>query len=434
MDQPSTPPSSDDAKPASGGSLVRRGFWGLGDQAVVSGGNFLTNIILANAMPATEYGEYGLLWGVLLLLNGVHAAIVTYPLSVRGAGGSVEQIRRLAGGGVAITGCVGVVTVAMSLLACRALAVENVAGWMILAGLAWQLQETLRRALLAGFRMRAVIVGDAISYLGQAAGVAVLAYARQETLPNVFAVLAGTSLLAAAVQVVQVKLRLPRAGEFQEQVAHSWRIGRWSLLTNLIGIVNLQAIPWVVTAFHGPASAAMLQAVNNVLGLTNPIVLGLHGIVTPSVAHARVGGLRHAVGVGLKYALMGAVILFPIWLAIAVLPELALRLFYRQADSPYRELSLELRLMLAIYVIHYAGAMLGVILGGLERAGWAFGCALAAVGGTLLLTMPLSIRHGYTGALAGSVVSETLRLICSIVVVQYLIRSLRSRGAEPAGA
>lgn len=415
-------------------TLRRRGAWGLIDQAVVSGGNFLTNIVLANAMASIEeYGRYSLLWGILLLLNSIHGGLVTYPISVRGGAGGSEVVRQLTGGGLATTLALSPLTILCSLAAAAALGNLDVAPWMALAGIVWQIQETTRRSLLAAFRVRGAVLGDSISYIGQAIGVMLLAKFGIDHLRQVFMLMAATSALAAVVQILQLKVRGQSMQAWRAQLRDGWQLGRWMVLGTFLGMINLQAIPWVITAFHGPGDAAKLAAVGNVLGLTNPIVLGLAGVLTPSVAAAHASqGARVAVRVGLKYAFMGAALLLPIWLLIATVPQWVLEVFYRSEDSPFRALSNALRWMLLIYVIHYGGAMVGHILGGLGRSGMSLISNIASVVVTLLLTMPLASRFSYMGSLWGGAASETLRLIVGLAVVQYLLRGGRALGQTTA--
>src|SRR5271170_6186042 len=60
-------------------------FWAFIDQGVVSLGNFMATVMLARALKPGEFGIFALLFGSILFLNTVHAALVTYPLSIFGA-------------------------------------------------------------------------------------------------------------------------------------------------------------------------------------------------------------------------------------------------------------------------------------------------------------------------------------------------------------
>ena len=93
-------------------------FWALVDQGALSLGGFLTNIILARTLSAAEYGLFSVIFGALLFLNGLHGAIIAYPLSVKGASGSHVALGRLAGLALllslvcALPACAGILGVA----------------------------------------------------------------------------------------------------------------------------------------------------------------------------------------------------------------------------------------------------------------------------------------------------------------------------------
>src|SRR5688572_9463173 len=64
------------------GVLGSRGTWALADQATVSLGNFITSLVLANAVAPAEYGVFVLLFGVVMILNSLHGSVIVYPLSL----------------------------------------------------------------------------------------------------------------------------------------------------------------------------------------------------------------------------------------------------------------------------------------------------------------------------------------------------------------
>ena len=148
---------------------ARRSLWALIDQGVISLGTFLTSIQLARLLSQREFGIYGVLLGLLLFANGVHASLITYPLSVKGAVESAAGLRRQGGASLTLT------TVLAGLLCVACLPFTVLLAdrpWLAPLGVAAlllsQWQETLRRTLLAGFRARTAVWGDATSYLGQA--------------------------------------------------------------------------------------------------------------------------------------------------------------------------------------------------------------------------------------------------------------------------
>src|SRR5438093_13371840 len=61
---------------------AHHGLIALADQAIVSGVNFATLLILARYLAPTGYGIYVLLFAILLFINGLQNALITAPLMV----------------------------------------------------------------------------------------------------------------------------------------------------------------------------------------------------------------------------------------------------------------------------------------------------------------------------------------------------------------
>src|ERR1035441_1529748 len=64
---------------------VRNGFpqreaRGLGDQAIVSGTNFFTSVMLARFMGLREFGIFALAWMSVLFVNSLQSALIVAPM------------------------------------------------------------------------------------------------------------------------------------------------------------------------------------------------------------------------------------------------------------------------------------------------------------------------------------------------------------------
>src|SRR5688572_4382592 len=183
--------------------LGGRAVWALADQAVISAGNFVTNILLARHLAPAVYGAWWWVFNVLLFLNSLHAALVSYPLTLKAA---VEPESNLGG---RARRAMSLTLLLTPLMALGLVVVSARTGrWSVLpfalaALLAWQLQETLRRAMMARLRHRDALPGDFLSYWGQVAGVFVLARTGRLAPETAFIAVAASSALATLVQAVQ---------------------------------------------------------------------------------------------------------------------------------------------------------------------------------------------------------------------------------------
>ncbi len=154
--------------------VSRRAFWALADQGAVSAGNFLTGWYLARTLPPSEFGIYVVIIGVMIFANTIHAALVTSPLCVKGAAAGAPLSKRYTGWSLALTtGFLPVQAIAIAAI-CFGLGRLALAPWAVMALLLWQLQETVRSGLVSQCRFRSAIVGDFVSYIGQALAVVAL--------------------------------------------------------------------------------------------------------------------------------------------------------------------------------------------------------------------------------------------------------------------
>src|SRR5271156_5280571 len=71
--------------------------WSLIDQAAVSGGNFLTTLVLARILSPVGYGTFSLLFLSLYAINTCHSSLVIYPLTLNVASGKEDDFKHLNG-------------------------------------------------------------------------------------------------------------------------------------------------------------------------------------------------------------------------------------------------------------------------------------------------------------------------------------------------
>ena len=401
--------------------VLGRGFWSLCDQGIVSAGNFFTMVLTARGESKHDYGALVILFGVLLALNNIHSSLITYQISVRGSTTDANGLRRIVGNSLIATLLLAVPFTVAIVLACVAVGRVELIGWAMLASLTWQLQETVRRGLMAQLRFSAVVWGDAISFLGQTGVIFTLKWMGQLQLSYILIGMSVTSFAALILQLAQIGFATVSMAELSSLIKSGWNLGRWLLLNNFLSVMNLQLVSWVTAAAHGIEQAAQLQAISNILGVTHPVLMGLSSLIVPATARARASeGVGRAMRSALTYAGMGVVLLAPIWLVIAAIPQNVLLAFYK---DKYIDCTLLLRLVALVYAIDFAGWMLSAILNGLENNRAVFLSSLAMGCVTLALTLPLTLKFGVIGAVIGSVVSVTARVVASSYFVNQLRRT-----------
>lgn len=404
-----------------------RGAWALGDQAMLSLGNFLTNILLVRNWNHTpeRYGKFAALFILVLFLNNLHGSLVTYPMSLTCHGDDDDTLARRVFKCLGISFSLGLV---LSLVLGAVAACVGglwLAFWAVAAMIVWQTQETLRRAMLGRLEHHRAVAGDAISYLGQAVAIFIITRHHSLSLETAFGLIAASSGIGAVLQAIQLGVLRHQSRPIAQiapeaTVKHHWEMGRWVLLSNVMGLATVYATPWLLALFHGAKEVAAYQAIANLLGVSNPIVTSMSNLTVSSVAKANAAtGLHAAAKAARGYTLQAASLLFPYYIVLMLFPHLMLRLFYK-ADSPYLVYTTPLRLIIGVNAMYFLSWMGFGFFNGLGKSRWSFYAQMTAAIANCLVCMPLAIKVGLTGAIGGGLVP----MVAQIIVITYFLRML----------
>lgn len=390
----------------------------LADQGITSVGNFATANVLARfLLPESEFGAYGLILETMFFLNSLQAALVTYPLTIEAATKS-GNLRRTASAGLFFT---------LMLLPVLGTAIWNAGagngglavGFAAAAVMVfWQLQETLRRGLIADMRIIESIPGDAISYLGQAAGVFALHLTGRLTLLNALLVIAGTSAAAIAVQALQVGVGPMSFADFRELAARFWRIGRWMFLTNITTVVTSISFPWLLRIRWGLDGVAVLVAITLPIKLVNPIFTSIGGLMVPAVARAiSTGGIRPARRAVLRYGLFGAVLLSPFFLVICLAPVFVMKMIYGH-DSEFVDNAPLLRLWATNCAVSYVSMVLTSWLVGMHESRLNFIAQVIHTAAALVISLPATFVFGIEGMVLGVLCATCIEVLALLMFLR----------------
>ena len=349
------------------GSSSKSVFWSLFDQGLVSLGNFLTNILLARSLVPGDYGIFALIYGMLLFMNSYHSCAVVYPLSLTGAAGTIEELHHQIRRSICLTVIFAVPLGLIIFGAAIVLHRPNVTVWAVLALFCWQIQETLRRGLMAHLRHAEAIWGDALSYLAQAGAIWLYVKSGHHSLATIFGIMGFTSVLAAAVQIRQLRLVLRLERNLLSHIQRSWKVSRWAVLANTAVVVPGIVYPWLL-ALRSTDLAGAYQALLNIIGLSNPIMMSVGNVILPATGRAHVrDGIKGAGRMVFRYGVLGGALLAPCYLLIFIWPGVFLKILYGAA-SPYSLQHDTLRILVVAYSAGYVAYLFAGFFYGLGQS------------------------------------------------------------------
>jgi len=401
-------PSSLTVRPRPGGPSAS--VWAFADQGVVSLGSFMVTLVMARQLTTAEFGVFAILLGIQVTASTGHFSLIGIPLMV--LSGNKERRDQLPA--VAL-GCTLLTSGAFTVLLAVTVLVLGRPDLLLLAALALvssQVQETLRRSLMGRLQFGRAVVGDAVSYLGQAGGVLALAVAGRLTIAGAFAVMAATSVAAAGVQLWQVRPSIQMGSYRRETFEPFWRLGRSLIVINGIGVVTFQCFPWLLGSLRGVTAVGAFQALYTMVGFANPLMLAVGSIVTARVAHIDEAEpeRRRALelGAALRYGILGGAPLALYSGALLVAPGFALEMFFGP-NSAYRSLVPDLRIFVLFSAAHYLYFVLAGVLCARQDTRSLFWAQATSALAVPLVTLPLILVASLRGAVVGAVVTAAVR-------------------------
>jgi O-antigen/teichoic acid export membrane protein len=367
-----------------------RAVWAVVDQCVVSGGNFLTNLILLRVLLPVEFGTYALILNAIVFFGTIQQALVTYPLCVRGARAGAAKFRRITGFALVGEGMLALLVLGPILFGVgSSLNRPAVVLIAVLAMFFWQMQDATRSAFIARLEQRRALPGDALSYLGQAAILGAISYKIRPSLGVAFATIAGTSLAALALQIYQIGPKLPLRRMVRPLGCEFWSLGRWYMVAKVMGFLTLQAFPWLILMRHGKVQVAGFQAVLQLLALTNPLLFSMASLVTATVAKHR-GYRNPAVR---RYLLLATGLVGTYLLVLMVAGPLVMRVLYGR-HSGYLEFAGLIRMFAVAWMFEMLAQYSVAILGGLRQPRRVFLQQMAGAGAAVMVALPLAYYRG----------------------------------------
>lgn len=318
-------------------------LWSLGDQALVSGSNFITGVLLARVMGLEAFGAYVVAQAYLLYANTFQASLVVAPMMTAVPAESDKEIQRKQ-----LRGFFGYTLLVLCVTLGGVQFIAWLMGWwsehLSLGPMIWplafamagyQLQDWLRRALYVKVANRAVFFSDLLAYGGQLAILAWLIYSNNLT-PNA-ALLAlalafsGSALVTAASHGLR-----PSYAEAVIVIKQHWSASRDFLLTWQLQWLASQGVILLGAGMIGQQAAGAIRAAQNLLGPVNVAFQWMDNIVPVRAAlHLRDRG-RHSLITYLgRLGLTGGVALGVFALLLLPIDEWLMTLLYGEEYRPF---------------------------------------------------------------------------------------------------
>lgn len=390
----------------------------LGDQAVVSGANFIISLLLARYLGVEQFGLYALAWMVILGGSSLHQATVVAPLYSLYPKQEDKRsfLKNLCYTNLLYTPLVALsiwVFVTVSFWSKPAWSLPNGALLISLTAFLYITYDFLRREAFVQEKSVIVLIADIIAFGSQP--IAILLFSSSLDLMTVFMITA--SLMAAGIAV----LILSQLAHFIDIMVHtrtttSWHNHMKTILNYAKYLMGTAILQWFSGNFFliaaggilGPVAVGAVRIAQNIVGVLHILFQAMENIIPVKAAD-----LLHHQGKSSMYRYFkkmttgtGLIVLL-ILTAIAIFREQIISLLYGIEYLPYQGILVGYCIL---YLLVFIGTMSRFIIRTVEKNGAIFISYLFTTAFSLFFAQDIITAYGVYGIIIGLLSVQVITL------------------------
>ena len=408
------------------------GAWAFADQALMSGSNFATTLLVGRAVAPAQFGRFVLAYTCLWFFQGIQRALIVEPMNVLAARKDGADYRRYVASAAAMQVAFAIVAGLLVLMVAGVVASErNLLLAFAAALVAWQCQEFVRRIFYNRAQGGSAFINDALSYGGQIAFLIVL-YERGDLTPvSALLSVAATSALGTVFGLWQARSHLVAAvslSSVKEVAVANWQLGGWLLGTSSIQEAAGRLYIFLLTAIIAPAGLAALTAAVTLCRLPDIAWRALDTML-PAPASRR---LKESSKAGLD-AYLGRVALIGIPAVVGVMAVLIIfagDILHLVYGGKYDGFATTMRIASVASLAYFLAMLLRVAFKSLEETRPLFIASSASALFSMTAGLALAAAFGVNGAAWEVALGPAIAL--AVLVFSYWLVSRRPDSAQTA--
>lgn len=408
----------------------------LCDQALVSGANFATNVILARVLGIREYGIFALSWMAVLFVFSLQWAFIVLPMMSVGPK-QEEHERPFYYGAVLFQEIAFAALSVAGMLLVLHFSSSHFPQWNIqglglplsFAAFSYLLQDFIRRYFFSVGRSKFALLCDAISYLTQLPIILLLAHRSNFSSSMALWIIGATSLVSFLVGWIWFEPIKFRANDLRQVSIRHWKISRWLAPSAFMQWSSGNLFIVAAPIYYGAAAAAVLRASQNIVGVAHIWFLGLDNVV-PAEAARRIHsqGLDAAFNYIKQIVFRWGLITLAFVSIVSLRPNFWLNLVYGPRYAGYGHI---LQLYALVYLMTFFAGPLRAGLQALEYTAPIFWSYSAMTIFSLAFAGPFTRWLGLTGAMLGMIANMFLFQCVVGIALVLKVRQMRQQLLSP---
>lgn len=394
------------------------------DQGLVSGGNFLVGVLLTRSLGLDFYGEFTLLWLIVLFAASVQQAAILNPLYTFAPAMKGEDKKDYL---VDLTGFQWMFA-AFAAVACYIILRLNawlVPSWELTSSSLWLpftlftflVHDFFRKLNYAKDKVLKSFLMDIMTYSLQVVSLLIVSHRGTLDLRAALIILGVSFSVSILFSWRELTGALLSGTKWSSIIRKHWDFSKWLVGTALLQWFSGNIFILVAAALLSPLAVGAIRIIQNIMGLLHVLFLVFENIVplrASKIFHE--DGLR-PLGIYLgKMLVKGGLGTLAIGGMVALFGKEIMDLLY---EGQHIEFAYLLYGFAGLYVLVFTGTIMRFAIRTLEQTRLIFISYIISALASMLLAKPMIAHFGINGVIIGLVLSQ-------LIIQAYFIYSLRT--------
>jgi O-antigen/teichoic acid export membrane protein len=389
----------------------RSAKWALADQIVVSGSNFLTNILLARILGIEEYGRYVLAWAVVMFVQSLQYSTISSTMLSIGPKHDAEQARSYFGAIIVHQAIFGAASSVLTVLggygvalAFPKLNLDGVIAPLAAAVLFAQTQDFVRRYFYTVAESHISLAIDLIRYVGQILAIAAMVRWFPATSATALWLVAGVSALSALAAIPFLPTMEYSIESIVGAALRGWHFSKWLVASTLLSSSFANVFSFAAGILLGAAAVGAMRAAFILVSVANVVIEASVNLISANASRKFMSTGRGGLIAYLeRVALYGTLAIVLPLAVIVIAPRFWLHLFFGPQFASYWIL---VPWYAGLIVLIFLGLVIGTWYRTLESTRPIFYANIVSTIISLALAYPLIANFGVTGAVVGLLIGQ----------------------------
>lgn len=399
------------------------------DQGIVSGGNFILGILSARLLGVEQYGQFALLWLIVVFLNSLQIAFIVSPMLNSAPGKKGLSLNLYLNSSFrlqlffSIIAALGVlIFLEIALFLDPIWDIGNIKYSLALVSFIFLNHDFMRRYFIISKLKITLVILDFIAYFGQLILILVFYYFNALSLNHIFYSVIISFGLSFIFGLFNFSFEPFKVNYIRIHFIKNWNYSKWLLYSSLLQWGSGNFYYLAAGTLLGSGAVGAVKIVQNLMGVLNVIFLALENILPISYAKVYFSKGTSALTKTLKrdiYYGFGAGFLFLI-ISSLIADEILIVVY----GSDYAKYGYLLNWFISIYFFIYVGNLLRYTLRVLSSTKYIFVGYIINLIVTVLSASFLIKQYGINGIAVGMLITQIVMITTLAIAYGYIKKSI----------